>query len=59
MAKDLVRRLRRDFLDVDSAGRARHEHRALRRAVDDDADVRFARDVGGGSHQNFLYWKIP
>ena len=36
---DLLRRLRRDFLDVDAAGRAHHEHRLLRRAVDDDADV--------------------
>ena len=38
---------RGDFLDVDTACRTDHEHRLLPRAVDDDADIRFAHDIGG------------
>src|SRR6185503_2513188 len=35
-----------------------HEHRLLRRAVEDDADVRLAGDVGGGCHEHFLHGEI-
>ena len=38
------------FLDVDTARWTHHEHRPLRRAVDDDADVRFGCDIGGWRH---------
>ena len=51
---DLVRGLRGDLLDVDAAGGAHHEHRALRCAIDDDADVRLGRDIGRRGDQNLV-----
>ncbi len=43
---DLLGRLRGDFLDVHAALGARHQHDALRAAVDDHADVELLLDVG-------------
>ena len=43
---DLLRRLRRDLLDVHAAFGARHQADALRHAVDDHADVELLADVG-------------
>ncbi len=43
---DLLRRLRRDFLDVHAAFGARHQADALRHAIDDHADVELLADVG-------------
>ena len=43
---NLLRRLGGDFLDVHAAFRARHQHHALRRAIDDHADVELLLDVG-------------
>ena len=55
--EDLVRRLLGDFLDVDAAGGTDHEHRLLRLTVENDADVRFARDVRGGRDEHFQHRK--
>ena len=49
---DLLRRLGRDLLDVDAARGTHHEHRALRLAVHDQADVGLAGDVGGRHHEH-------
>ena len=57
MPDNLLRRLRRYFFDVDAAGRTCHEDSALRRPVDDDADVRLTGDVGGWSDENLLHRK--
>ena len=43
------------FPDADAAGRAHHEHRLLRRAIDDDADVGLAGDVRGRRHKHLLH----
>ena len=43
---DLLRRLGGNLFDVDSAGRADHQHRPLRRAIHDDADVALRSDLG-------------
>ena len=57
--EDLLGRRRRDFLDVDAAGRAHHEHRLLRGAVEDDADVRFGGDVGRRRDEHLLHRAGP
>src|SRR6185503_10994920 len=43
---NLIRRVGGDCLDVHAAFGARHQHDALRRAIDDHADVEFLLDVG-------------
>jgi hypothetical protein len=43
---DLLRVLRRDFLDVHAAFGRRHQADALRHAVDDHADIELFLDVG-------------
>ncbi len=53
-AANLLRGRRGDFLDVDAAGRAHHEHGPLGVAVHDQADVGLARDVSRGNHQHLL-----
>src|SRR2546427_505657 len=47
-AVNLLGRLRGDFLDVDASRGTHHQHRPLRCAVDDDADVALRGDFGGG-----------
>ena len=51
-AADLLRRSGRHLLDVHSAGRAHHENRALRLAVQDQPHVALAGDLGRGHHQD-------
>ncbi len=52
---DLLGSLRGDFLDVDTARGTHHEHRLFRRPVEDDADIGFARDIGGVGDEHLLH----
>ena len=52
---DLLGGLGGHFLDVDAARGTHHQHGALRRAVDDDADVALRCDISRGRHEHLVY----
>ncbi len=54
LLEDALGRLVRDFLDVDAAVLADHQHRLLRRAVEDDAQIQLAGDAEPLLHEHAL-----
>ena len=54
-AMDFLRRLGRDFFDVDAAGGTDNQHRPLRRPIHDDPDVALGGDLRRRRDEDLLY----
>ena len=53
--QNLLRRLRRDLLDIDASRGTHHKHRALGCPIHDESDVGLTGDVGGGDDKHPLH----